>query len=856
MSVKQRFNWLDNMRVDKPHLKAVDDSIIFDFKALLQGFVADSPYVLRGFDINNPGAAINGNASNLQVIVDSATVWMPAEADGSFLRVVAGTANETLNSANTKVTGSFTASAINYVSVKFSRATDPTTNDLVAFWDVDAEVEFTKTVPLGLVLNYQFVINTSGFGSNSAIAVVTTDASNNVIQISNAKNGMFRLGKGGSSPNSAYNWAYPVSPENPLTLATSGGPNPYAGGDWEIKTFKDWMDAIMTEIKAMKGSAYWYSPGSSSLPGVNLLDSWFDAVGSSLTGVGRFEHDNALPGKLTWTSDLYIRSIVGPLTYTIAASNITLTDKQVAYLLLVRNQDFQPANTFTFTNGSNIVTATANVSGIVAGDWIKFDGHDLGKWQKVQSVVGTTVTLTANYLGANAIGKALRAQGTYTMTVANPDSVPADANVFWLARRDDNAVPSSIIDTAGNSGAQRTSDIATIKTTTPHGLQIGQTVGITGVTPSSFNIVGEILTVPSATTFTLLNPGADIGPGVAGGGQVSVRASIFLRYFGELAQGEERQIDDNAVQNLLQFVGSESETDTTPPYTITPNALSPYQFTTNNNLTQAISAITGNVNGILTALDQPVYDETIEIVISGATGNQLNGPVPSGTTITIPTNSRLTGSPQQFYVVGKGTLQVFVNGQYLAVFGYANGWSEVGAPLSNSDEIVINQQLEVGDLITFRIGATGGPQSGSLGAPDDDFFTLPAESAASGADYVLIYDASASAYRKQLRSDFLTGVDGSLAINNISSNTTLTPTSKQTEVNRVDATSGNITITLPSAAAWLGKVYHTKKLDATGNSVILNPGSDTIDGASSLSFNVQYQSYSLFAAASGKWEII
>lgn len=854
MSVKQRFNWLDNMRVDKPHLKSIDDSILFDFKSLLQGFVADSPYILRGFDVNNPGAAINGNASNLQIIVDSATVWMPAQADGAFLRTPAGTANETLNTANTKVTGSFTAAAINYISVQFSRATDPTTNDLVAFWDVDAEVEFTKTVPLGLVLNYQFVINTSGFGTNSPVGVITTDSSNNVIQIANAKNSMFRLGKGGASPNSAYNWAYSVATENPLTLSTSGGPNPYAGGDWELHTFKDWMDAVMTEIKTMKGSAYWYAPGSSSLPSVNLLDSWFDAVGNTITGAGAFQHDNTTAGKLTWTSDLYIRSVVGPLTYTVPQSNVTMNDTQVAYLLLVRNQDFQPANTFTFVNGSNTVNATANVTVIASGDWIKFDGHDLGKWAKVQSVVGTVVTLSATYQGANATGKALRAQGSYTMNVANPNSVPADANVFWMARRDDNAVPTATIQSIGSSGATRASDIATIKTTTNHGLSIGETISITGVSDPSFNVVGDILDIPTLNSFTLLNPGANIGTGVAGGGSVTVRARIYLRSFGELSQGEDRQIDDNAVLNLIQFVGSESETDTTPPYTILPNILSQYTFTTNNNLTQAISAITGNVNGILTTLDQPSYDEVITIVASGATGNQLNGPVVTGTTITIPVNSRLIGSPQQFYIVGKGALELYVNGQYINR-SFGNGWTEVGASLSSSDQIIINQQLEVGDLITFRLDATGGPAAGGSGAPDDNFYTLPTGASADDADYILIYDISASAYRRQLRSVFLAGVSGNLNVIPVTSNQTLAAGSSALYA-RVTCTSANITVTLPLASSCIGQLIYIKKVDATSFSVIVNPGADTIDGSSSLSFNVQYQSYTLVAAASGKWEIL
>ena len=1012
MSIKQRFNWLDNMRIDKPHLKSIDDSVLFDFKTLLQAFTADSPYILRGFDINNPGAVINGNASNIQIIVDAATIWMPSEADGSFLKVPAGTTNETLNSANAKVSGSFTASAINYVSVKFSRATDPTTNDLVAFWDVDAEVEFTKTVPLGLVLDYQFVINTSGFGNNSPIAVITTDASNNVIKIDNAKNGMFRLGKGGASPNSSYSWAYSLTPENPLSLSASGGPSPYVGGDWELKTFKDWMDAVMTEIKTMKGSAYWYSPGSSSLPGVSMLDTWFDSAGSLITGAGRFKHDDTTPGLISWSSSINLRSIIGSLTYVIPSGSVTLNDGQVAYILIQRDIDFQPANTFTFSNGSATITATATITGIASGDWIKFEGHDIGKWAQVQTVSGTNITLTANYQGANAIGRALKSQGTYSVNVANPESVPANADVYWIAKRNDNAVPNATINTPASSGAIRTSDIATITTTAPHNLVEGQTVSITGVSISSFDSVAEILTVPSATTFTYLNPGLDVGSGLAGNGTVSVRARVYLRAVGELVQGEERQIDDNAVQNMLTFIGAESETDITPPYTTLPNTLSPYTFTTNNNLTQAISAITGNVNAVLTSLDQPSYDESIEIVSGGTpyvqatqtvgggpgvfiqasaeqigqsftatidnfltdvvwrlqavgspdanilcdicednsgqpgtviatsstviaatslTGSYANytfsfapvplvntdiywivlrvasvvtitgsdyidaennntnpyaggqqahfdgsnwlitsgsdlrftinsltlsanqwPPMPIGTVITIPKNTRLTGTPQQYYVVGKGTLELYLNGQYLRL-GATNGWDEVGLPLADSKKVTIQQALVAGDEVIFRIDATGGPGSGGGSAPDDNFITLPTESTADNADYVLIYDTSAATYKKQTRGNFLAGLSGLRTVNTLTTNTTINSSYDHI---RLDCTGGNITITLPLAASNIGVQFTIKKIDASSNSVILNPGTDTIDGASSLSWNVQYQSYTIVASAPGQWDIV
>jgi len=1026
MSVKQSSNLLSNMRIDVPHLRAFDSSVLFDFKSLLQAFVGEStPYILRGFDVNNAGAAINGNASNLQIIVDQATIWMPSEADGSFLRVPSGTANETLNSANAKVTGSFTANAINYVSVKFTRATDSSTNDLVAFWDVDAGVEFTKTVPLGLVLNYQFVINTSGFDSNSPVAIITTDASNNVIKIDNPKNNMFRLGKGGASANASYNWAYSQATENPLTLSSSGGPSPYAGGDWELKTWKDWMDAVMTEIKAVKGSAYWYSAGSTLIPSANISDLYWDTAASVVTGRGKYVHSDVTPGLFTWTSDVYIKSIFGNLTLTVNAGNVTLADGEVAYIDLIRNQDFQPSNTFSFVNGSNTVTATANISGISAGDWIKFEAHNFSTWANVNNLSGSTLILSSNYTGPTATGKALRTAGSYTMQSASPTAIPVSSNTYWFAKRDDNAFSALTVNTIGFSGLQRTSNISTVKCTTSHGLVSGQAITITGASDPSFDGFFDIITTDiSGTEFTIYNPGADVGPTAAGGGSISATPKLYLRGGagpGELEQGESVQIDDETNLNILQFIGAVNETDTTPPYTIVPNGLAPYTFTSANNLTEAISALAGDVNDVFTTLDKPAYDEPLVVVASGSvnvsqslfgsslhnltsnfssddyygqsfttpnagnllnitfkltrsatphtdgnlyaavyaqvpnstpfgsplavsdpvamtsltvtspadvaftfsspaalsnatvyyiavymvgvttgfgkavlfygttpsnysggsalgglitsvvpqptedlyfslnmTGggvndNQIVGPVSAGTTITLPLHSR-NGDIVQSYIVGKGYLQVYLNGQMLQLtespFNIGLGWTEVGAALSASNQIVINQDLAIDDVLTFRIGGVGGPGSGT-GAPDDDFNTLTSSVTADNADKVLIYDNSAGGYRRQTRAVFLSGLGGNLNVTTKTANYTADATND--DVILVNTTGGNVTITLP-AASTRTKPYYIKNIGTGAFAMTVDGnGSETIDNALTATTSTPMVSYTLVSDGVSKW---
>jgi hypothetical protein len=74
------------------------------------------------------------------------------------------------------------------------------------------------------------------------------------------------------------------------------------------------------------------------------------------------------------------------------------------------------------------------------------------------------------------------------------------------------------IDTAVNSGAQRAANVATIKTTAPHGFVTGQTVMIAGVSIATFNGTWPGLTVTGANTFTYPNLGANVGAGAAGGG--------------------------------------------------------------------------------------------------------------------------------------------------------------------------------------------------------------------------------------------------------------------------------------------------------------------------------------------------
>lgn len=644
MSVKQKLNILSQMRVDVPHLRSLEDSSLFDWKTHLADFVGQNPHILRGFSINNSPAFIGQQASTLQIAVSDASVWMPGQAAGSYLSVPTGTANEVLNSANVKVTGSFTEGAINYISLIFTRATDPSTVDLVNFWNVDSLIEFTKSVPLGLVLNYQFVINTTGFGTNAPIAIVNVNPGGTVGSITNAKTDLFRLGTGGAAPDPYHSFTYTIPNENPLTLSSAGGPDPFLGGDFEIGRFKEWMDAVMTRIKDLSGSAIWYANGSSAIFDVNLVDLWNDTTGSLVVSKGKFRHSSATPGQLVWTDLLTLKCILSEREYRIPAGNKTLLDSQVMYVELIRNDDFQPLNVFTFTGGTSTVSALNVITGIAVGDYIKFIGHPDNAWRKVVSFPTTSsIQLDANY-PTNAVGKSLRSKGDYLITdvvVQYPNNIPANSDVYWLAKRDDLTPPA----TYSIVNVSRTTNVTTVQTLTSNTFVPGQTVEITGVPDTTFNGRFEIRTINSPTSFDVQNNGND---GVSVGGSVSTLAQMYLRWIGELNQGEERQVDGTISQDILDYIGAATDTQAIPEYVNYPTGSLPlpdFNQTGGENLTVRASSLTAMIadrwqdDQIMFDQGSVVFDPAAnKISISNASISIVGS---SGITTNVPINPML-----------------------------------------------------------------------------------------------------------------------------------------------------------------------------------------------------------------------
>jgi hypothetical protein len=259
--------------------------------------------------------------------------------------------------------------------------------------------------------------------------------------------------------------------------------------------------------------------------------------------------------------------------------------------------------------------------------------------------------------------------------------------------------------------------------------------------------------------------------------------------------------------------------------------------------TRSITQLQSDIDATNAVLDKPSYDEDL---VTGVVYNQ-------GDSITLPVDHRTSGSPQMHYTVGKGALEVYLNGQRLSQ-NVAGGWAEVGSSGSPSMTITIDQALEDTDIIGFRLGlggagVTSGGGGGGGSSPAGDFNTLPASATADNSDYIAIYDTSIAAYRKQLRSTFLAGLGNNHQVNTYSANHNVDGTTD--DVCLMNVGSSNKTFSLPDPTTVGGKELLFKKIDAGLFSMIVNGAGFLIDGQPSISTNTQWQSVTLIADAAG-----
>lgn len=674
MSVRRRKNWVAQQRVDVPDMKSIESACSNDFDELISTLVTGptESYVIRGFEFLMSGA-IGGSANGLQLLVDNAAILHGrSNESGTFYNVPVGTSPLTMNSSiNPKVIGSFVPSALNFISLEFKRTIDETTIGPVAVWNPTNKNEVTKNLPLAVLLDYTIKISTSAFSSNSLpLSVVTTDSVNNVIGIEDRRPNLFRLGSAGfSEPDPFYVFPWNLQPQGRVegpTKSTSSSQNPFRGGDKQINNLKTWMDVVMSQFLEIKGTTYWYDENTGG--SINSIRA--DLANTIFTGKGIIAHDPQTPGKLTWTTDIFLKFIGGRTQYKIEANtgnNLILLNNQVAYINITRDQPIVPY--LIWVNGGATVKSVGNIAwtgDLEAGDFVVNASEGITKHYQIQTIVNSyEVTLTEVYLETSTgiLGaKSKYSYGVYRTSaspstnrhvfIANRENVPFNADAYWLYYRDDNANSTQevqqITTTADVSGNKDGKYFLLYDTYKYNQYYVYYTVngsgtdpmiaGYTGLnvnlamndsadlvaskTASVLNSLSRFTSTSLTNVITVSNDVLGYVPDIIDGQtpdntgftyavtQQGGSAIIYARFLGgsELEQGERRNISDNDSNLIYDFVGSEGEFDGTPGY----NYLAVGAKTNTTNYNSNEENLTKRVSKLTSMMADKAQDKTIQ----------------------------------------------------------------------------------------------------------------------------------------------------------------------------------------------------------------------------------------------------
>jgi hypothetical protein len=494
---------------------------------------ATKPYILSGFDVINPGNAIGLPTCSFRV-ADS-IVYYPGSAAGPFFYGLPEG-----NEASVPLIPQLRTNATNYVYLTLS--TFDTAVDTRALWDPDRNGgdggEFTQDINTESVIQAQLNVSTGSFPVNTVPLAIVVMGPSAIISITDARDMMFRLGSGGIAPNPLNTFAFPSLPDNTYsrlepagTMVSLTDPNPFQGGDKNIKTMKQWMDAVMTKLKEIGGTTYWYEDTTT----FTLYKIWHDTLATTWKSKGSYTHSSATPGELSWSEDIYVKSVTSPVDVVIRASGgspITLNNDQVAFLALVRDQ---PINSLdqpvSFVNGQAYVNSATGATGMFAelnkGDWIKKTTDNDTLFLQVREfynaaqspgpILGTVTTpadarsiiLSGTYQGASSSVSGDRARyikGEYLSSdievVDRTDGLldSTGGDLMWFATRSDTVMKISSISTVSLSGSITFADGtgATVSSTS-HGLIDGDRITVTapGAQAGTYSV-----DVVDANTFT------------------------------------------------------------------------------------------------------------------------------------------------------------------------------------------------------------------------------------------------------------------------------------------------------------------------------------------------------------------
>ena len=262
MAMLQRTRVLPNQRLDLPDFNNIEDFVCADFKAIQKNIWANDNFVYSGFEATGTGT------DTLSVVLAGSEATFSKDDGALFIGAPA---------LSPLTTNTLTPSATNYVELIVDQDTGGA--DSRAFWDPTAAGgqggEFSQIVDTFTFIKASFTINTSNFTGDAdklKICEVDVNGSGVITEIRDRRDLFWRLGRG-SNPTFSFPWASRVEPA--LTQFT--------GADKDIKHFKNWADAVMTKLKELGGSTYWYEVSPITPTGV-FMNAAFSTITPLTTG--------------------------------------------------------------------------------------------------------------------------------------------------------------------------------------------------------------------------------------------------------------------------------------------------------------------------------------------------------------------------------------------------------------------------------------------------------------------------------------------------------------------------------------------------------------------------------------------
>ncbi len=565
------------MRLDKEDIDVLLSSICADSKFWTDEFWAPTQFILKGFNVTGLGSP-----SPALVTVDGSTA-INANNTGSFSWFVGEGGASPLQAI-------LTPGVRNFLELELT--TEDGTPLTRAFWDPSAQgglgAEFNQNVNTVTSLKMNIIVLTGGFSGSPdriRLALVDTDGSNNVIGIKDKRDLFFRLG----TPEDAeaiFSWGAQTEPE--LTLAMTGvsgtfvvgetvtingvtaevstggsGPNigaillssdaitagdtvtggtsgatgtlatfsdAFSGADKSIDTLREIIQALQTEIKALKGTRFWFKTGIGSITGLNNFIN--SAIVPAPTASGAF---------VKWTG-----------------TNLTILDNDLTPLgtdVMARIRNWSKSSDFDLTrqdDGKEVVTftpATKPTQGIYTID--QNTNLIAVNWNDTTSQIQTTWDANAGV--AATISGSLQEDGGLVVTF---NAAGAQVDLIQNANTLQDGAGAVSVSIAIKQGQASDNSLAIAD--------------------------GEVLFVELPASGNRVYNGAGSGSTnyqtVALGSFVPNDTNYWLAYreggilifrgIGEVQAGETSKIGDNVPQSLLDILGLASET-TLPVYSST-----------------------------------------------------------------------------------------------------------------------------------------------------------------------------------------------------------------------------------------------------------------------------------------------